>query len=379
MSEDLLLTELCMICHINPYKYCCPRCSKRTCSLPCLKRHKQWASCNGIRNRAAYIKSKDLATSKAIDHDYNYLTSIERQLDNAERHAKSCGILLYHDHRDGKRRRKNNPAKGEVPLQAAIQQNRVIVDRAPRGMSRQKRNKTHWDSGKQHIVWTVEWVHRDGSRQIGQCPDSQPLNAAYARIAATLTPHNTGGLGSHARPRKKLKLNPEVPASTAQAAAAQTHGAPAKAVTIGRLPEDPSLLSIATILPSASKSGQKQPPELNFYLLLPSTPTSYRVLIPLASEETLAQVLADRFVLEFPTIYVLKQPPDRLPTGFMTDEEYLRGMAEKGPANRHLEDLLNAPQGLEENESHGFGTQSLDEGALRAVIKQDLISVVDAG
>lgn len=130
--------------HINPYKYCCPRCSSRTCSLSCIKRHKQWASCSGIRDRAAYIKRKDLATPKAIDHDYNYLTSIERQFDIAERHAESRGILLYNNQKDSQRER-HQPAKGELPLQAAIKQTRVIVDTAPKGMSRQKQNKTYWD------------------------------------------------------------------------------------------------------------------------------------------------------------------------------------------------------------------------------------------
>lgn len=131
--------------HTKPYKYCCPRCSSRTCSLPCLKRHKQWASCNGIRDPAAYVKRSDLATPKGIDHDYNYLTSIERQFDIAERDFESRGILLYDENQSGAKRKGYKPAKGEIPLENAIKQCRVVVDKAPKGMSRQKQNATHWD------------------------------------------------------------------------------------------------------------------------------------------------------------------------------------------------------------------------------------------
>ena len=131
--------------HIKPYRYCCPRCSSRTCSLPCLKRHKQWASCNGARDPATYVKRSDLATPKGIDHDYNYLTSIERQFDLAERDCESRGILLYDEVEKGGRKRAHKITKGEVPLGDAIRERRIVVDRAPKGMSRQKQNATFWD------------------------------------------------------------------------------------------------------------------------------------------------------------------------------------------------------------------------------------------
>ncbi|KAL8777796.1 MAG: hypothetical protein Q9194_002354 [Teloschistes cf. exilis] len=374
MSEDLLLTELCMIC---PYKYCCPRCSSRTCSLNCLKRHKQWASCNGIRDRAAYVRRKDLATPKAVDHDYNYLTSIERQLDIAQRHAESRGISLYHDRQAEERKRHGKPTKGEVPLRAAIQEHRVMVDRAPKGMSRQKQNKTYWDSRKKRIVWTVEWVHKDGSREISQCPDSEALNAAYTRITRSSPPQNTGKAELQERLQKKRRLDAENPIMTAQVAVTQSENDYTSAIATEGSPEYPT--QSLTITQPCPSSSQSQLQELYFYLLLPSTPTSYRVLIPLTAQEPLAQALTDRFVLEFPTIYALKQPPDRLPTGFKTEGEYLRGIAENGPANRHVDALLHEAQNVEDNWRHESANQAFDEGALKAVIKEDLISVVDGG
>ena len=95
-----------------------------------------------------YIKRSDLATPKGIDHDYNYLTSIERQLDNAEREATGRGFLLQDqdDERPGWRREGlDGPKKGEMPTKAAIEKCGAIVERAPEGMARRKQNATFWD------------------------------------------------------------------------------------------------------------------------------------------------------------------------------------------------------------------------------------------
>lgn len=114
----------------NPPKYCCPRDSVRTCSLPCYKRHQQWAQCSGKRDPAAFVKRSDLATPRGIDHDYNFLTGIERGLQRADEDAEARS-------KDNKK-----SAQAQAKLQRYLQTNRIIVDRAPVGMSRQKTNKT---------------------------------------------------------------------------------------------------------------------------------------------------------------------------------------------------------------------------------------------
>ncbi|KAL8815628.1 MAG: hypothetical protein Q9223_005256 [Gallowayella weberi] len=326
---------------------------------------------------AAYLKRSELATPKGIDHDYNYLTSIERQLDNAERNADSRGIFLYNDHQ----KKLHHPAKGEVPLDNAIKQCRVVIDRAPKGMSRQKQNETHWDRKAKRIIWTVEWVHKDGSREVGKCPDTEPLRAAYTRLVAPKA------VEAEKPPKKKRKPNKDVSKSTIT-----THITPPKdkpsrlPATSPTIPRKPSLDHHTT---AQSPSSQEPPlpspnleqpssPQLHFYLLLPSTPTSYRVLVPLSSSDTLSTALTDRLVLEFPTIYALKQLPEKLPTGFKTEEDYLKKLAENGQTDRHLHGLLNEVQGWGQGNSGSDGHKDLDPGALQDVLKKDLISVVDA-
>ena len=84
------------------------------------------------------MKRADLATPKGIDHDYNYLTSIERQLDQAEKDAISRGVVL-----DEEQSRSKQLPKGEIQLKAALERCGVIVRKAPKGMTRSKQNETN--------------------------------------------------------------------------------------------------------------------------------------------------------------------------------------------------------------------------------------------
>lgn len=83
------------------------------------------------------MKRADLATAKGIDHDYNYLTSIERVFDRAEKDAISRGVVLEEE-----RRRSKQPVKGEIQFNAALERCGVDVVKAPKGMTRSKQNQT---------------------------------------------------------------------------------------------------------------------------------------------------------------------------------------------------------------------------------------------
>ena len=42
-------------CKLNPAKYTCPGCSVRSCSLPCVKAHKQHTACTGKRQQTQFV------------------------------------------------------------------------------------------------------------------------------------------------------------------------------------------------------------------------------------------------------------------------------------------------------------------------------------
>jgi hypothetical protein len=118
--------------HIDIPKYRCPGCSTKTCSVNCVQRHKEWAQCSGKRDPTIYVKKKDLATPAGVDHDYNFLSSIERSRGIAERSLEERGL----------KQGQNSWTPGSKWTRTRIAMTKVHVEKAPIGMSRQKLNKT---------------------------------------------------------------------------------------------------------------------------------------------------------------------------------------------------------------------------------------------
>ncbi|KAL4747244.1 hypothetical protein BDW72DRAFT_18118 [Aspergillus terricola var. indicus] len=215
-DEDSLLTNLCAICHIQPPKYRCPRCSIRTCSLPCTRRHKLWSQCSGVRDPAAYLRRPELATESAFDRDFNFITSIERRLERASRDAENRGVVVdgkqgvrepgivgldedelgqgQDDALDGKKRKRAGPgsehdnghsferglAKGEAGFLKRAAEARVRVIKAPRGMSRAKMNGSRWHPKQKCLQWTIEWVTDNGTKRMN-CAETATVAEAYDR------------------------------------------------------------------------------------------------------------------------------------------------------------------------------------------------------
>ena len=186
-----------------------------------------------MRDPAVYMKRNDLATPSGIDHDYNYLTSIERQLDNAERNALERGYLLESQNNEiptWKQKGLNGPKKGEMPMKAALEKCGVIVERAPEGMARRKQNETGWDKKcvsassilsatlinyrRHRLLWTVEWIHHGGRRELGICPEFDPLQDAYAAHVRSTRPKEDLTQEDGARPRKRTKHGSESSSTT---------------------------------------------------------------------------------------------------------------------------------------------------------------------
>ncbi|KAI9721980.1 MAG: hypothetical protein M1812_001938 [Candelaria pacifica] len=409
-EADPLLSELCRICNTNPTKYCCPGCSIRTCSLACAKRHKAWYQCSGLRNPAAYVKSKDLATPAGIDRDFNFLTGIERAFDEADRDAEARGIVV------GKPERPRPfSEKGKIPRQEAIDRTRVIVDRAPKGMTREKDNKTRWIAKQKCLSWTVEWIHHDGSRELTDCLDTFGLSGRYATLLSMKQPRekhppkrklkrkHDPGLTVNGIADPTIKSGTTLPAGGAAEPVEDAKGASESAAEPALLQpftsakeyfvESPHVGSERkspdqyvnppaddvqiTTTDKPSKPPQKDPeapPDYYFYLLRPHTTSSSLVLIPVSPSIPLREILKDRIVLEFPTIYALKHAPSALPEGFILESEYL-GQSEAEA--QELDELLSrvkAPD-LEEGEVEDGEKalqEAMDKKRLLDVLRKDL-------
>ncbi|KAL1625248.1 Box C/D snoRNA accumulation [Diplodia seriata] len=311
MAEDALLSDLCSIC--------------------------------GKRDPAAFVKRNELATPSGIDHDYNFLTGIERGLQRADENAEA------QSHKNKKYE------QDQAKLQRYLQSNRIIVDRAPIGMTRQKTNRTRMTK-KGHVRWSVEWLHDDGSRDLQEAEADMTLTDSYATLSLERsrkrkrTQQGSDGLQNPSKHSKDGHVSIQAAESHQPSQLGQPASGPTsddtQAVVSGvstsaeqskqeccsaqPAPEASTAASVpgkAAGEKHSDQAPQTHTPLFSFYLLKPHTPSSQpRVLIPLDSSSTLTAALSTQVVLEYPTIKVVaRQATDApLPEGFMLEEDYIR-------------------------------------------------------
>ena len=295
-------------------RYRCPRCSGRTCSLPCYKRHQQWSQCSGRRDRAAFVAKSQLTTPAGIDHDYNFLSGIERTLDKAERVTTDKGVRVHQIGPGGK----IDLASRTRNVQQRYKDAQVIVKYAPLGMARQKLNRTQWNGKCRCITWRIEWVGLTGLRKLDLCDETCVLAEAYARALHQTT-------SGKAKKKKRHIHN--------KALAENGDHSPKQQLP----PQQPNPeMGIDESSKSAELDILSQPPSQNtgdtphahepvhFYLHKTLTRAVQPVLIPLSSSDTISSCLKNRIVLEFPTIYALPYPPEQLPEDYISESEYFR-------------------------------------------------------
>ncbi|KAF2632243.1 hypothetical protein BU25DRAFT_445340 [Macroventuria anomochaeta] len=374
MSDQTLLSSLCSVCNNKESKYKCPGCSARTCSLPCVKRHKQWAQCSGKRDPTKYVKKSQLATPAGVDHDYNFLSGIERDLEKSEKSVTEKGLDI------GLTARPKGDQTQAMNYHFATAGVKVI--RAPKGMSRAKENKTHRSkSGNKNLIWTVEWIGEDKSRTLTQSPAVELIYRLHPLYESPLA-------------KKKRKREAEAH-STTRSGPPQVAAEPtARKVTS---PQTEPIANLQKPLPSTStpsatteevaRSKEAEAPQpdtaqpdapmdvwYDLYLLRPRTSSSRRVLIPLTSSDTLGDALRGCTVEEFPTIYYFPTTTRELPVEFMLDDDYRK---EEGEQQREFEELMKDvdPEILRRLRNDGTSKnadEEVDSKRILDVLKQDL-------
>ncbi|KAJ5546122.1 Zinc finger HIT-type [Penicillium frequentans] len=390
-SSDPLLSELCSICHVNPPKYRCPRCSTRTCSLPCTRRHKLWSQCSGVRDPAAYLKRSELATESAFDRDFNFITGVERSLERADREVENRGIDLGRGQaasgdgdEPGLKRKipQQGLVKGEAAFLRRAEEGAVTVIRAPRGMSRNKLNNSRWHPKHKCLSWSVEWISAAGVKNLRNCLEGHTLADCYDRGF----PASKGKTGESSKEEKK----PDQQEGDAAAQDSTDIVPPATATeaenTTEPVGEQLGQPQISEAVESSTETAAERPQDLpigphrglHFYLHRPRTTVKKPVLVPLAPSMTLAAALRERTVMEFPTIYVLPESPgtllaDKDTSSFMLEEEYIRIV---GPEEAAEKSAQTEQDGAEVHTSGLPGSsvdlQNVDEDKVMEVLKHDL-------
>ena len=368
-GADTLLSELCAICHTNPLKYRCPRCSIQTCSLACVKRHKLWSQCSGIRNPAAYRKRSELATPASVDQDYNFITSVERSLARADDEVAERGIDLATSAR-------RKFVKGQARSNIEIANSGAIVLKAPEGISRNKQNKTRWNMKYRYLSWTIEWVLPDGSKSLANAQASRTVGEAFMHTVGgkVLRKRKRTQEDAITQPRREdltqepqddramEKVTRRTSPVAISASAREFCPQPAESETMAQ-EECPKIAPLKEARP-----GHNLLSDLNFYLHCPNTPSTVKSLIPINPNTTIADVVKERLLLEFPTIFILYDPPEMLPEPFILEADYAKQYGDEAA----LIPSTDEANGTTEKQ-HQVASQ-IDERKLMEVLQKDLVS-----
>lgn len=160
--------DLCEVCHVNEFKYKCPGCLKKTCSLECSKSHKRLDSCNGQSyDPVKYVSSETLKNADDEKHennylvqrDFNFLTNLKRQLEVQKLDGLKRNKRTLQSARNNGNNNQNSikRARYEEECSRVIRRG-VNCLLLPRGMHRSILNKSRWDKNLDLFVWSIEWI-----------------------------------------------------------------------------------------------------------------------------------------------------------------------------------------------------------------------------
>lgn len=320
--------------------------------MSCVKKHKTWSSCNGERDPTAYVPLDKLKTDAGIDHDYNFLTSIERSVERAERVLRGDRDILPQENPQPPPHKKTRFNKGQSRGRTtvdegsrkwdknAIQRLRELgihVSSVPYGMTRSKENQTSWNRRTRTINWQVEWllfedVQSSPKRILHKTLDETPLRVAFADAS------------EHDRQRR---LTDDERAEEKRLR---------KQLVFGQRPQDSTSMWQASPCPVQDQtdsswgnstdidSSEASKNKYRYFLLRPKRrPKAPRRLVPLNPSERLATLLPGQEIVEYPTIYVLPASVTSLGEGYVIE----KGQEKKQSKKRKAATLVDYESGAE--------------------------------
>jgi len=320
-----------------------------------------------------------LATPSGIDHDYNFLHSIEHRVQRSEQLiVEEKGLVdeeelrlarAGEEDRAKHRRKTGAQKKGEEPIQRSLQQTQTTVQRAPRGMIRNLENETTWSRSHKCINWQVEWLREDDAgRVLAKVNGNVPIGEQYAEIMRL--EGRTGGDGKPTEEqrvgekRKRASLSAKGRAAKQRKLDMQNPLPSSYVKTVNAALQDPkstawNVMSISQIPQETATAAAPKatlPSSVRLFLLRPQTPSNLpKVLVPIDPLSTLDVLLRQRTVLEFPTIYVFVKESNETPGGFMIEEDFF---AATGQA--YIPKTLKAAEELQNDENASDSSQESD-------------------
>jgi hypothetical protein len=91
-------------------------------------------------------------------------------------------------------------------------------------------------------------------------------------------------------------------------------------------------------------------------------------VIPINPDATIADIVKERLLLEFPTIFILHNPPEMLSKPFIREEDYAKQYGDQAPVISSMVE----PKGSSDDQDQA--PPQIDEKRLLEVLGKDLVS-----
>ncbi|XP_006898442.1 PREDICTED: box C/D snoRNA protein 1 [Elephantulus edwardii] len=157
-----LAMSRCETCGTEEAKYRCPRCMRYSCSLPCVKKHKTELTCNGVRDKTAFVSIQQFTEMNLLS-DYRFLEDVARTADYISRDTflkrpvgnKHMNYL------------KNRARKQGINLKLL-----------PNGFTKRKENSTFFDKKNQQFCWHLKLLFPQSQAVYieKRVPDNKTIN-----------------------------------------------------------------------------------------------------------------------------------------------------------------------------------------------------------
>ncbi len=140
----------CQVCEQQTAKYTCPRCSVKTCSVGCVRAHKERTACDGIRDVTGYVAKTDMSNLTLLS-DYRFLEHVDRNIEQLSR----------------KRLQHRPPVKKRNFVQQTLsniaRDHGVSLRFLPADFSKHKKNTIRFEKRPDatFLLWSVEFLFPD--------------------------------------------------------------------------------------------------------------------------------------------------------------------------------------------------------------------------
>lgn len=253
----------CDICELNDFKYKCPRCEMKTCSLNCCNKHKTDNNCSGQRDRTKYV-SKDEFSDLDLLNDYRFLEENSLLVDTSQR------TLAEQDQSVSK------IASGfyENLRKFVNQEFNICLRIMPLQSSRHLNNKTKFTRATKMISWSMNLIFHD----LNELIDIHTKNTLFSsqetlrsNLIQFYQKYKTDLFNSSTTTSKIIDKNPMF------------------------------------LYNYFNQSFEANLDDLNVLFRIDDYEKKQKYFIKLNLEDNLEQLLKDKTIIEYPTIYIVKK------------------------------------------------------------------------